>query len=146
MGNSIDETPDLPDWAISIWESLGKPEVTEDILTGPLIDRRAGLRRDDLVEILLDSRALPEDSELWVRGRLIGTNKMSVEILDSDGAYRYVSRDAIVEVRLIAHMRPAYIDDSELLQYEREDQKRRAKLHEDAEKETKGGGDEHIWG
>ena len=146
MGNSIDETPDLPDWAISIWESLGKPEVTEDILTGPLIDRRAGLRRDDLVEILLDSRALPEDSELWVRGRLIGTNKMSVEILDSDGSYRYVSRDAIVEVRLIAHMRPAYIDDSELLQYEREDQKRRAKLHEDAEKETKGGGDEHIWG
>ena len=146
MGNSIDETPDLPDWAISIWESLGKPEVTEDILTGPLIDRRAGLRRDDLVEILLDSRALPEDSELWVRGRLIGTNKMSVEILDSDGSYRYVSRDAIVEVRLIAHMRPAYIDDSELLQYEREDQKRRAKLHEDAEKEPKGGGDEHIWG
>jgi hypothetical protein len=146
MGNSIDDTPDLPNWAISIWESLGKPEVTEDILTGPLIDRRAGLRRDDLVEILLDSRALPEDSELWVRGRLIGTNKMSVEILDSDGSYRYVSRDAIVEVRLIAHMRPAYIDDSELLQYEREDQKRRAKLHEDAEKETKGGGDEHIWG
>lgn len=146
MADSDGKAPELPDWAISIWEDLGKPEVTEDVLTGPLIDRRAGLRRDDLVEILLDSRALPEDAALWVRGRLIGTNKMSVEVLDSDGSYRYVSRDAIVEVRLIAHMRPAYIDDSELLHYEREDQKRRAKLHEDVEKESKGGEDEHIWG
>jgi len=108
-------SPDLPKWAISIWESLGKPEVTEDILTGPLLERRAGMRRDDLVEILLDARSLPKGAQEWVRGRLIGTNKMSVEILDTDGVYRYIARDVIVEVRLIAHMRPAYIDDEELL-------------------------------
>ena len=49
-------------------------------------------------------------------------------------------------MRLIAHMRPAYIDDDELLQFEREDQKRRTKIHEDVEKKTKGGDDDHLWG
>tara|TARA_B100000579_G_C22499181_1_gene696107 strand:+ start:146 stop:682 length:537 start_codon:yes stop_codon:yes gene_type:complete len=139
-------SPDLPKWAISIWESLGKPEVPEDILTGPLLERRAGMRRDDLVEILLDARSLPEGAEEWARGRLIGTNKMSIEILDTDGIYRYIARDVIVEVRLIAHMRPAYIDDEELLQFEREDHKRRTKIHEDVEKKTKGSDDDHLWG
>ena len=141
-----DDSPDLPEWALSIWETLGKPEVCEDVLTGPLLDRRTGMRRDDLVEILLDSRSLSEGSDEWVRGRLIGTNKMSVEILDTSGVYRYIARDVIVEVRLIAHMRPAYIDDNELLQCEREDQKRRTKIHEDVEKKTKGGDDDHLWG
>lgn len=140
------DAPDLPDWARSIWESLGRPDVCEDVLTGPLLDRRAGLRRDDLVEILLDARALTEGQEAWVGGRLIGTNKTSIEILDAGGLYRYIARDVIVEVRLIAHMRPAYIDDEELLKYEREDQKRRTKLHEDVEKKTKGGDDDHLWG
>jgi hypothetical protein len=104
------------------------------------------MRRDDLVELLLDARSLTKGTEEWVRGRLIGTNKMSVEILDTDGVYRYIARDVIVEVRLIAHMRPAYIDDDELLQFEREDQKRRTKIHEDVEKKTKGGDDDHLWG
>jgi hypothetical protein len=141
-----DDSPDLPDWALSIWENLGKPEVCHDVLTGPLLERRAGMRRDDLVEVLLDARSLPKDAEEWVRGRLIGTNKMSVEIFDTNGIYRYIARDVIVEVRLVAHMRPAYIDDSELLQFEREDQKRRTKIHEDVEKKTKGGDDDHLWG
>ena len=140
------DSPDLPEWALSIWETLGKPEVCEDVLTGALLDRRAGMRRDDLVEVLLDARSLPKDAEEWVRGRLIGTNKMSVEILDINGVYRYIARDVIVEVRLVAHLRPAYIDDSELLQFEREDQKRRTKIHEDVEKKTKGGDDDHLWG
>ena len=141
-----DDSPDLPDWALSIWETLGKPEVCEDVLTGPLLDRRAGMRRDDLVEVLLDARSLPKGAEEWVRGRLIGTNKMSVEVLDTDGVYRYIARDVIVEVRLVAHMRPAYIDDEELLKFEREDQKRRTKIHEEVEKKTKGGDDDHLWG
>ena len=141
-----DDSPDLPDWALSIWESLGKPEVSEDVLTGPLLDRRAGMRRDDLVEVMLDARALPDGGDEWVRGRLIGTNKMSVEVLDTEGNYRYTARDVIVEVRLIAHMRPAYIDDDELLQFEREDQKRRTKIHEEVEKKTKGVDDDHLWG
>ncbi|MDP6906338.1 MAG: hypothetical protein QF440_02860 [Candidatus Thalassarchaeaceae archaeon] len=146
MTKGTNKAPELPDWAVSIWESYGKPEVCEDILTGPLIDRRRGIRRDDIVEILLDPRALIENAELFIRGRLIGINKMSLEILDQEGSYRWVSRDIVVEVKLIAHLRPPYIDDTELLHYEREDQKRRAKLHEDVEKESKGGGDEHIWG
>ena len=92
------------------------------------------------------ARSLPEGAEEWARGRLIGTNKMSIEILDTDGIYRYIARDVIVEVRLIAHMRPAYIDDEELLQFEREDHKRRTKIHEDVEKKTKGSDDDHLWG
>ena len=104
------------------------------------------MRRDDLVEVLLDARSLAKGAEEWVRGRLIGTNKMSVEVLDTEGIYRYIARDVIVEVRLIAHMRPAYIDDEELLKFEREDQKRRTKIHEDVEKKTKGGDDDHLWG
>ena len=47
---------------------------------------------------------------------------------------------------MIAHMRPAYIDDDELLEFEREDQKRRRKIHEDVEKKTKGVDDDHLWG
>ena len=49
----VDDSPDLPDWALSIWESLGKPDVCEDVLTGPLLDRRTGMRRDDLAEAVL---------------------------------------------------------------------------------------------
>ena len=56
-----DDSPDLPEWALSIWESLGKPDVSEDVLTGPLLDRRAGMRRDDLVEVLLDARSLQKN-------------------------------------------------------------------------------------
>ena len=103
------------------------------IFANPLVGRDYGLD-------------VPESANEWVRGRLVGTNKMSVEILDVDGTYRYITRDVIVEVRLIAHLRPAYIDDSELLHYEREDQKRRTKLHEDVEKRTKGTDDGHLWG
>ena len=44
-------------------------------------------------------------------------------------------------MELIAHTRPAYIDDKELLAFEREDMKRRSKLHEKVEKETKGNDD-----
>ena len=141
-------SPEMPNWAVSIWETLGKPDITkcQDVLTGPLLDRRAGLRRDDLVEILLDARAMNEEAELWVRGRMVGINKSSVEILDTDGVYRYIARDVIVELRLIAHMRPAYIDDDELLEFEREDQKRRTKIHESVEKKTNGTDDDHLWG
>ena len=43
-------------------------------------------------------------------------------------------------------MRAAYIDDRELLDYEREDMKRRNSLHEEVEKRTEGGNDSHVWG
>ena len=139
---------DLPDWAKSMWEELGSPDLSElqSVHTGDLMDRRHGLRKDDLVEIQLDARAFREDDETWVRGRLLSSGKSSLEILTSDGEHAYIARDVIVKIVLVAHTRPAYIDDKDLLEFEREDQKRRTNLHEKVEKKTKGNDDSHLWG
>ena len=139
---------DLPDWAIGLWNDLGSPslEKLQGIHNGDLLERRNGLRRDDLVEILIDARALLPDADPWVRGRLISSGKTSLEILDGDGVQRFIARDTIVQIVLIAHTRPAYIDDKELLAFEREDMKRRSTLHEKVEKETTGNDDAHLWG
>jgi hypothetical protein len=139
---------DLPDWAIGLWNDLGSPslEDLQGVHHGDLLDRRNGLRRDDLVEILIDARALLPDADPWVRGRLISSGKTSLEILDGDGVQRFIARDTIVQIVLIAHTRPAYIDDKELLAFEREDMKRRSTLHEKVEKETTGNDDAHLWG
>ena len=127
---------------------MGSPslEDLQGVLHGDLLERRNGLRRDDLVEILIDARALLPDAEPWVRGRLISSGKTSLEILDGDGVQRFIARDTIVQIVLVAHMRPAYIDDKELLAFEREDMKRRSTLHEKVEKETAGNDDAHLWG
>ena len=139
---------DLPDWAIGLWNDLGSPslEKLQGIHNGDLLERRNGLRRDDLVEILIDARALLPDADPWVRGRLISSGKTSLEILDGDGVQRFIARDTIVQIVLVAHTRPAYIDDKELLAFEREDMKRRSTLHEKVEKETTGNDDAHLWG
>ena len=141
-------TNGLPAWAKDMWEELGSPELEamEAVTSGDLLDRRYGLRRDDLVEMLLDARALPDDKDPWVRGRLVSSGKMTVELLGEDGKLHYISRDVIVEVILIAHMRPAYLDDVELMAFEREDMKRRNKLNEKVEKEGEGRDDTHLWG
>ncbi len=143
MGESVD----LPDWAIPMWEEVGSPvlEPIKPVHSGDLLARRTGLRRDDLVEIILDSRSIIDDAENCVRGRLLSRGKGTLEILDAFGKFRFIHSDAIVEIRLIAHMRPAYIDDIELLEFEREDQKRRSELHEKVEKDT-GRDDGHLWG
>ncbi len=139
---------ELPEWAVATWESLGRPDIEalEDRHYGPLIDRRSGLRRDDIVEILLDTRGLPDDFDPWIRGRLVSSHKSSLEIVDEEERFRAIARDAIVEVRLIAHTRPPYIEDDELLTFEREDLKRRSKLHEQVEKQTSEYDDSHLWG
>ena len=139
---------ELPDWAQIMWEDLGSPDLDgiDSIISGDLMERRHGLRRDDLVEIQLDARAMSEGEDLWLRGRLLSSGKTSLEILSTDGEHIYLARDVIVRVKLIAHTRPAYIDDAELLEFEREDQKRRSKLHEKVEKKTKGIDDSHLWG
>ena len=141
------DSKDLPEWAIPMWESLGSPELEgiKPVNSGELLERRTGLRRDDLVEIILDSRSLSEEIDTCIRGRLISRGKGTLEILDEEGLCRYIHSDAIVEIRLVAHMRPAYIDDKELLEFEREDQKRRSELHEKVEKDT-GRDDGHLWG
>ena len=139
---------DLPDWARSMWKELGSPDLSDlqSVHTGDLMERRHGLRKDDLVEIQLDARAFREDDETWVRGRLLSSGKSSLEILTSEGEHAYISRDVIVKIVLVAHTRPAYIDDKDLLEFERADQKRRTNLHEKVEKKTKGNDDSHLWG
>ena len=139
---------DLPDWAKSMWEELGSPEIGElqSIHTGDLLERRHGLRKDDLVEIQLDARSLRDEDESWVRGRLLSSGKSSLEVLTTDGEHAYIAREVIVKIVLVAHTRPAYIDDKELLEFERADQKRRTNLHEKVEKKTKGNDDSHLWG
>ena len=139
---------DLPNWALGLWKELGSPalEKLQSVHNGDLLDRRNGLRRDDLIEILIDARALLPDADPWVRGRLISSGKTSLEVLDEDGVQRFIARDTIVQIVLVAHTRPAYIDDKELLAFEREDMKRRSTLHEKVENETTGNDDAHLWG
>ena len=83
-GKGID---DLPGWARRIHEEYGSPDLSdlEDVFHGPLLDRKSGLRKDDLIEVLLDARSLPKGAEPWVRGMLIGTSRNAVEILDESG-------------------------------------------------------------
>lgn len=52
----------------------------------------------------------------------------------------------LVQINLIAHTRPAYIDDDELLAFERKDHKRRSSIHEDVERKADGKDDSHLWG
>lgn len=138
----------LPDWAETMWKNMGSPELEglEAVHDGDLLERRQGLRRDDFVEIHLNVQAFANPEDAYVRGRLIASGKNSLEVLTEEGTCEFISRDAIVKMVLVAHTRPAYIDDKELLAYEREDMKRRSKLHEKVEKETKGNDDSHLWG
>jgi hypothetical protein len=139
---------DLPKWAKSMWEDMGSPELDglAPVHNGDLLERRQGLRRDDLVEIYMNVQAFENPGDAFIRGRLISSGKSSLEILGEDGECHFISREIIVRVKLVAHTRPAYIDDKELLAYEREDMKRRSKLHEKVEKETTGNDDSHLWG
>ena len=139
---------DLPDWAKPMWEAMGSPELDglTPVHNGDLLERRQGLRRDDFVEIHLNAQAFADPEKAFVRGRLVSSGKTSLEILTDEGRCEFISREVIVKMVLVAHTRPAYIDDKELLAFEREDMKRRSKLHEKVEKETKGNDDSHLWG
>ena len=138
----------LPQWAEKILKDMGSPKIEDfaSVVHGDLLERRHGLRRDDIVEIQLDARSLRDDDEHTLRGRLLSSGKSSIELLDENGVHQYLARDVIVKISLICHTRPAYIDDSELLTYERADMKRRNKLHESVEKKTNKSDDSHLWG
>ena len=138
---------DLPDWARGFYEDYGSPDLDSlgDVFHGPLMDRKSGLRRDDLIEILLDWRMLPEDRVPYLRGMLVGTNRNSIDILDQNGDFRSIARDVIVEVRLVTHLRRTYIEDKELLKFEKDDMRRRSEMHEKAEK-TSDGYESNLWG
>jgi len=140
---------DLPAWAKRFAEEYGAEDLDgrEDVFFGPLIDRRSGLRKDDLIELLIDARALRADDDPWVRGMLLATSRKAVEMLDEFGQYRSIARDVIVEVRLVTHLRKPYIEDDELLTFEKEDIRRRSNVHEQAERQADGGSDDsHLWG
>jgi len=138
----------LPKWAVTLWEDMGSPNLldVEGINSGDLLERRHGLRKDDIIEVQLDARAFADGEDTWIRGRLLSSGKSSIEILCEEGRNNYVARDVIVKIVLVAHTRPAYIDDKELLAFERKDMKRRSNLHEKVEKESKGSDDTHLWG
>ena len=138
---------DLPDWARRFYEDYGSPDLDslDDVFHGPLMDRKSGLRRDDLIEILLDRRMLPDDKDPFVRGMLVGTNRNSIDILDQNGDFRSISREVIVEVRIVTHLRRTYIEDKELLKFEKDDIRRRSEMHEKAEK-TSDGYESNLWG
>lgn len=139
---------EVPDWAEKILKQMGSPKIEDfvSVVKGDLLERRHGLRRDDIISIQLDSRSLRDDDEHIMRGRLLSSGKTSIELLDEDGTHQYIARDVIVKITLICHTRPAYIDDSELLTFERADMKRRNKLHETVEKKTNKSDDSHLWG
>ena len=139
---------EVPDWAEKILKQMGSPKIEDfvSVVKGDLLERRHGLRRDDIISIQLDSRSLRDDDDHILRGRLLSSGKTSIELLDEDGIHQYIARDVIVKITLICHTRPAYIDDSELLTFERADMKRRNKLHETVEKKTNKSDDSHLWG
>ena len=138
----------LPDWATQMWKDMGSPALEDvaDVINGDLLKRRRGLRRDDFIEILMDARALLDGESPWIRGRLLASGKSSIELLGEDGQTHFVAREIIARIVLVAHTRPAYIDDKDLLAFERADMKRRSSLHEKVEKESKGSDDSHLWG
>ena len=138
---------ELPDWAREMWAEAGEPDLESlgSVLDGKLLGRRPGLRKDDLIEIHLDARSFPSDADTVRRGRLISTGKASIELLDVHGEQRFIARDVIVEVILIAHLRPGYLDDEEMHDFERDDMKRRRELAERSDITDKG--DDHgFWG
>tara|TARA_B100000902_G_scaffold385236_1_gene426342 strand:+ start:1214 stop:1735 length:522 start_codon:yes stop_codon:yes gene_type:complete len=142
-------TPDYPDWAMVELDKMGITDVSDfqDILYGPIADRKAGLRRDDLVEILLDARSINLlEIDPWIRGRLISSHKSSLEIIDSEGRFRALAREVIVEIRLITHTRPPYIDDEELMTFERSEARRRNEIQEQVEKRASNSHENHQWG
>lgn len=146
-GNPKDEAV-VPDWANDLYKSYGSPDLSthDDVYVGPLIGRKSGLRKDDIVEMVIDARAVREEQQNVIRGMLISTGRSSIDLLDEDGSFRSFSRDVVVEIRLIAHMRPQYIDDDELLFFEREDMRRRTSVSEQAERKADGHDDSHVWG
>ena len=137
----------LPDWAVRLHEEYGSPSLEEldDVFHGPLMERKYGLRKDDLVEMLLDRRMIPDNRDPLIRGMMIGGRSTSIDMLDENGEFRSISRDAIVEVRLVTHLRRTYIEDEELLKFEKDDMKRRSEVLEMTEKKIDDHGS-HLWG
>ena len=77
----------LPDWAETMYYAYGSPDLSTrgDVYVGPLIGRKSGLRKDDLVEMVIDARSVKSEETNVIRGMLISTGRSSVDILDENG-------------------------------------------------------------
>ena len=118
--SNASDAKNLPEWARRMYTENGSPNLDEnkDIFHGALIDRKHGLRKDDLIEITIDDRVLTKDEDRKVGGMLIGTTRNSVDILDSNGNFLSIAREVIVQIKIIAHLRKPYLEDEELLTFE----------------------------
>ena len=76
--------------------------------TGPLKERRYGLRIDDEVEVYI----VAGDVLRVVTGRVL-THKDGLHLIDSDGFYHKVSFDWITDLRVLKHNRPHPSEDPE---------------------------------
>ena len=115
---------DLPDWAETMYYAYGSPDLSTrgDVYVGPLIGRKSGLRKDDLVEMVIDARSVKSGESNIIRGMLISTGRSSVDIIDENSQFRSYSRDVIVDMR------------------------RRTSVSEQAERKADGHDDSHVWG
>lgn len=80
-----------------------------DITTGPLKDRKFGLRIDDDVLV----RIMAGDSPIEVEGRILRHTTTALELIDTKGTYHWISNDWVIEVVLKRHNRPHPSDDPE---------------------------------
>ena len=66
----------IPGWAIDLYSSYGSPDLSThgDVYVGPLIGRKSGLRKDDIVEMVIDARSVRTDQPNVVRGCLLYTS------------------------------------------------------------------------
>ena len=81
---------DLPDWAETMYDAYGSPDLSTrgDVYVGPLIGRKSGLRKDDLVEMVIDARSVKSGESNIIRGMLISTGRSSIDILDENSQFQ----------------------------------------------------------
>ena len=84
--------------------------------------QRSGLRKDDIIELLIDAQALRADDDPLIRGMLLAALN-AVEMLDEFGQYRSIARDVIVSTTCSNSLEDKCIEDDELLTFEKEDLK-----------------------
>ena len=56
-------------------DAYGSPDLSTrgDVYVGPLIGRKSGLRKDDLVEMVIDARSVKSEETNVISGMLIST-------------------------------------------------------------------------
>lgn len=114
-------------------EASGKIEGEyPDIITGPIKDRRFGLRIDDDIHVLV----MAGDHPVEIEGRLLRHTTTALEMVDSEGNYHWISNDWIIKIQLKRHNRPHPKDDPEYKKPKPKKENKVAKGDEDREEST----------